>query len=57
MQKNNRGYGEERIYGIFRTQKTRDEFLNKCDRAVDNSRSFDDTCAQLESIMCKLKVS
>lgn len=52
-----RGYGDERIDGIFRSQKTRDEFLNKCDRAVDNSRSFDDTCAQLESIMCKLKVS
>lgn len=52
-----RGYGDERIDGIFRSQKTRDEFLNKCDRAVDNSRSFDDTCAQLEDIMCKLKVS
>ncbi len=52
-----RGYGEERIDGIFRSQKSRDEFLDKCDRAVDNSRSFDDTCMQLDSIMEKLKIS
>ncbi len=50
-----RGYGDERIDEMFRSQKSRDEFLGKCDRAVDNSRSFDDTCEQLESIMAKLK--
>lgn len=52
-----RGYGDNRIDGIFRSQKSRDEFLNKCDRAVDNSRSFDDTCAQLDSIMKKIRLS
>ncbi len=50
-----RGYGDERIDGIFRSQKSRDEFLNQCDRAVDNSRNFDDTCAQLDSIIEKIR--
>lgn len=52
-----RGYEEDRIDGIFRSQKSRDEFLNQCDRAVDNSRSFDDTCEQLDSIIKKMKIS
>lgn len=52
-----RGYGDERIDGIFRSQKSRDEFLKRCDRAVDNSRSFDDTRTQLDSIMKRLKTS
>lgn len=52
-----RGYGDERIDGIFRAQKSRDEFLNQCDRAVDNSRSFDDTCEQLDSIIKKITIS
>lgn len=52
-----RGYGDERIDGIFQSQKSRDEFLKRCDRAVDNSRSFDDTRTQLDSIMKRLKTS
>lgn len=52
-----RGYGDDRIDGIFRSQKSRDEFLNQCDRAVDNSRSFDDTCEQLDSIIKKIEIS
>lgn len=52
-----RGYGDERIDGLFRSQKSRDEFLDKCDRAVDNSRSFDDTCTQLDFIMNKIRKS
>lgn len=50
-----RGYGDDRIDGIFRSQKSRDEFLDQCDRAVDNSRSFDDTCTQLDSMMNKIR--
>lgn len=49
-----RGYSDQKIEAIFRSQKTRDEFLNLCDRAVDNSRDFDYTCVQLESIIDKL---
>ncbi|MDO4311915.1 MAG: dephospho-CoA kinase [Eubacteriales bacterium] len=52
-----RGYSDEKIEAIFRSQKSRDEFLNKCDRAVDNSRNFDDTCVQLESIIDKLDLN
>ncbi len=52
-----RGYGDDRIDGIFRSQKSRDEFLNQCDRAVDNSRNFDDTCEQLDSIIKKIMIS
>ena len=52
-----RGYGDERIDGLFRSQKSRDEFLDQCDRAVDNSRSFEDTCTQLDSIMEKIRKS
>ena len=49
-----RGYSDEKIDAIFASQLTRDAFLGRCDRAIDNSRSFDDTCVQLESILAKL---
>lgn len=49
-----RGYTDQKITSIFASQRSRDEFLGKCDRAVDNSRSFEDTCAQLEAIIDKL---
>lgn len=49
-----RGYSDEKIDAIFRSQRSRDEFLNKCDRAVDNSWDFDNTCVQLDSIIDKL---
>lgn len=49
-----RGYSDQKIESMFRAQKSRDEFLDRCDRAVDNSRSFDYTCVQLESIIHKL---
>lgn len=52
-----RGYSEEKIEAMFRSQKTRDEFLELCDRAIDNSGDFETTCAQLDSIMDKLNLS
>lgn len=52
-----RGYSEEKIEAMFRSQKTRDEFLERCDRAIDNSGDFETTCAQLDSIMDKLNLS
>lgn len=51
-----RGYSDEKIDAIFQSQNSRDEFLKRCDRAIDNSRSFDDTCVQLESILAKLNL-
>lgn len=49
-----RGYDEEKIKAMFKSQMSRDEFLSKCDRAVDNSSDFDNTCVQLEAIIDKL---
>lgn len=49
-----RGYSDQKIEAIFRSQKSRDEFLRFCDRAVDNSGNFDDTCAQLEAMIAAL---
>ncbi|MCB6413902.1 dephospho-CoA kinase [Faecalimonas umbilicata] len=52
--KNSRGYSDDRIMAIFDSQMTRDAYLERCDRAIDNSRSFDETCVQLDSIMDKM---
>lgn len=52
--KNSRGYSDDRITAIFDSQMTRDAYLERCDRAIDNSRSFDETCVQLDSIMDKM---
>ena len=49
-----RGYSEEKTQAIIDSQLSRDEFLNRCDRAIDNSRSFEETCAQIDSILDKL---
>ena len=51
-----RGYSDEKIDSIFRAQKSIDEFLENCDRAVDNSGNFDETCLQLESFIDKLNL-
>ena len=52
--KNSRGYSDDRITAIFDSQMTRDAYLERCDRAIDNSRSFDETCVQLDSIMDRM---
>ncbi len=51
-----RGYSEEKIEDMFRAQKSRDEFLEHSDRAVDNSRSFDDTREQLDEMLKSLGI-
>lgn len=42
-----RGYGEEKINQIFASQKSVNEFREKCDREFDNSGFFKDTCILL----------
>ena len=42
-----RGYSEEKIDQIFTSQKSVDEFREKCDREFDNSGFFKDTCILL----------
>ncbi len=48
-----RGYTEDKAEAIFRSQMTREEFLEHCDRAIDNSESFEETCAQLDAMLKK----
>ena len=49
-----RGYSEEKTQSVIRAQKTREEYMEQSDRVIDNSRSFEETCAQLEHILDKL---
>lgn len=51
-----RGYSDEKIEDMFRAQKSRDEFLEKSDRAVDNSGNFDDTREQLDDMIKELGI-
>lgn len=51
-----RGYSEEKIDSIFRAQKSMDEFLEGCDKAIDNSGNFDETCMQIELLIEKLNL-
>ena len=50
-----RGYSEEKSEAIFRAQKSKEEFMEKCDRVIDNSRSFEETCVQLLHVLDKLQ--
>ncbi len=50
-----RGYSDEKIEAIFRSQKSKEEFMEKCDRVMDNSRSFEETCVQLLHVLDKLQ--
>lgn len=51
-----RGYSDEKIADMFRVQKSRDEFLEKSDRAIDNSGNFDDTREQLDDMIKELGI-
>ena len=53
--KSSRGYSDNKITAIFDSQMTRDEYLERCDRAVDNSRSFEETCVQINGFMKKIE--
>ncbi len=50
-----RGYSEEKSESIFRAQKSKEEFMERCDRVIDNSRSFEETCVQLLHVLDKLQ--
>ncbi len=50
-----RGYSEEKSEAIFRAQKSKEEFMEKCDRVIDNSRSFEETCVQLLHVLDKFQ--
>lgn len=52
--KYSRGYSDEKIEAIIRSQKTKEEYMDSCDRVVDNSRSFEETAVQLLHILDKI---
>ena len=52
--KYSRGYSEEKIESIFHSQKTKEEYMDSCDRVIDNSRSFEETSVQLLHILDKI---
>lgn len=50
----NRGYSEEKIKAIMKTQLNDDEFRNACDVIIDNSGDFESTCAQIRNRMSEI---
>ncbi|MFV0363891.1 MAG: dephospho-CoA kinase [Suipraeoptans sp.] len=46
-----RGYTQEKADNIMKTQAPKEEFFNACDRVIDNSKTFLETCYQLDAIM------
>jgi len=52
--KYSRGYSDEKIEAIMHSQKTKEEYMDACDRVVDNSRSFEETSVQLLHILDKI---
>lgn len=49
-----RGYSEEKIEAMFRSQMSRDEYEKYCDKTVDNSGSFEETAALLLQMLEKI---
>ena len=52
--KYSRGYSDEKIEAIFRSQRTKEEYMDCCDRVIDNSRSFEETSVQILHILDKI---
>lgn len=49
-----RGYSEHKINQIFSAQLTESAFREKCDRTIDNSSGFEQTCEQLKQAIGEL---
>lgn len=46
-----RGYTDERIDQMFKSQKSHDEFLSRCGHVIDNNGTADETCRQIDRRM------
>lgn len=46
-----RGYTEERMDQMFRSQKSEEEFRKRCDCVIDNNGTAEDTCRQIDKRM------
>ena len=49
--KENRGYEDARIDGIFKKQLSEQQFKEACDRVIDNSGAMEDTEKQIDQIL------
>lgn len=50
--KESRGYSDEKIKGMFASQKSREEFAAACQAVIDNSGEFSSACRQID---CQMK--
>jgi len=48
--KSSRGYTEEKIRKIMANQLREEEFLKNCDKIIDNSHDFANTCQQIKKL-------
>ena len=49
--KESRGYSDEKIDSILKSQLTEEEFKNACSQVIDNGKDLDFTLAQLEKLL------
>lgn len=49
--KSSRGYSDEKINAIFKSQLTEEEFRKNCVQMIDNSKDLDFTLGQLEKLL------
>ncbi|MDR1801321.1 MAG: dephospho-CoA kinase [Lachnospiraceae bacterium] len=49
-----RGIESEKVEAIMDTQLSKEEYLKNCDRVIDNSGAFAETCEQLDAILKKI---
>ena len=49
--KDSRGYSDEKIDNILKSQKTKEELVGSCDYCIDNSGELAGTFAQINKIL------
>lgn len=55
--RNSRGYSREAIASVIANQKSREEFMERCQVMIDNSGSVEETVAQIDLQMKRIKAS
>lgn len=53
--KKTRGYSDEKIDAIFRSQLKEEEFRCRCALVIDNSESLERACRQIDKRLCQIK--
>lgn len=53
--KKTRGYSDEKIDAIFRSQLKEEEFRRRCALVIDNSESLERACRQIDERLCQIK--